>query len=158
MATCFLTWSSSQKEGLWHVNHPEIPSLVCGTIWFTTSGSLSGQYTNKTSCIQPHLATAFISTLQYSNTGKGLLIPAEMCSERDSPLQPFVLPSPGQPELARLTCGAHLGPPVLTRKQKHSQTTPWAPSHPILHPRAGWLPLRPHSAVTWLAAGRLILF
>ena len=25
---------------------------------------------------------------------------------------------PGQPELARLTCGAHLGPPVLTRKQK----------------------------------------
>ena len=40
----------------------------------------------------------------------------------------------------------------------HSQTTPWAPSHPILHPRAGWLPLRPHSAVAWLAAGRLILF
>ena len=43
---------------------------------------------------------------------------AEMCSERDSPLEPFVLPAPGQPELARLTCGAHLGPPVLTRKQK----------------------------------------
>ena len=42
----------------------------------------------------------------------------EMCSERDSPLEPFVLPAPGQPELARLTCGAHLGPPVLTRKQK----------------------------------------
>ena len=41
-----------------------------------------------------------------------------MCSERDSPLEPFVLPAPGQPELARLTCGAHLGPPVLTRKQK----------------------------------------
>ena len=40
----------------------------------------------------------------------------------------------------------------------HSQTTPWAPSHPILHPRAGWLPLRPHSAVAWLAAGRLIIF
>ena len=40
----------------------------------------------------------------------------------------------------------------------HSQTTPWAPSRPILHPRAGWLPLRPHSAVPWLAAGRLILF
>ena len=32
----------------------------------------------------------------------------EMCSERDSPLEPFVLPAPGQPELARLICGAHL--------------------------------------------------
>ena len=42
----------------------------------------------------------------------------EMCSERDSPLGPFVLSAPGQPELARLTCGAHLGPPVLTREQK----------------------------------------
>ena len=41
-----------------------------------------------------------------------------MCSERDSPLEPFVLPAPGQPELARLICGAHLSPPVLTRKQK----------------------------------------
>ena len=41
-----------------------------------------------------------------------------MCSERDSPLEPFVLLAPGQPELARLICGAHLGPPVLTRKQK----------------------------------------
>ena len=43
---------------------------------------------------------------------------AEMCSERDSPLEPFVFPAPGQPELARLICGAHLSPPVLTRKQK----------------------------------------
>ena len=33
---------------------------------------------------------------------------SEMCSERDSPLEPFVLPAPGQPELARLICGAHL--------------------------------------------------
>ena len=41
-----------------------------------------------------------------------------MCSERDSPLEPFVLPAPGQPELARLICGTHLSPPVLTRKQK----------------------------------------
>ena len=41
-----------------------------------------------------------------------------MCSERDSPLEPFVLPAPGQPEFARLICGAHLGAPVLTRKQK----------------------------------------
>ena len=41
-----------------------------------------------------------------------------MCSERDNPLEPFVLPAPGQPELARLTCGAHLGPPVVTRKPK----------------------------------------
>ena len=48
----------------------------------------------------------------------------EMCSERDSPLQPFVLPAPGQPELARLICGAHLSPPVLTRKQKR----PWVNS------------------------------
>ena len=46
------------------------------------------------------------------------LVGAEMCSERDSPLEPFVLPAPGQPELARLICGAHLSPPVLTRKQK----------------------------------------
>ena len=44
-----------------------------------------------------------------------------MCSERDSPLEPFVLPAPGQPELAQLTCGAHLGPPVLTRKQKRQR-------------------------------------
>ena len=43
---------------------------------------------------------------------------AEMCSERDSPLEPFVLPAPGQPERARLICGAPLGPPVLSRKQK----------------------------------------
>ena len=41
-----------------------------------------------------------------------------MCSERDSPLESFVLPAPGQPELARLICGTQLGPPVLTRKQK----------------------------------------
>ena len=46
------------------------------------------------------------------------LVYSEMCSERDSPLEPFVLLAPGQPELARLICGAHLGPPVLTRKQK----------------------------------------
>ena len=35
-------------------------------------------------------------------------VKSEMCSERDSPLEPFVLPAPGQPELARLICGAHL--------------------------------------------------
>ena len=52
-----------------------------------------------------------------SATLKPWILP-EMCSERDSPLEPFVLPAPGQPELARLICGAHLGPPVLTRKQK----------------------------------------
>ena len=40
-----------------------------------------------------------------------LYVSAEMCSERDSPLEPFVLPAPGLPELARLTCGAHLGRP-----------------------------------------------
>ena len=43
---------------------------------------------------------------------------SEMCSERDSPLEPFVLPAPGQPELEWLICGVHLGPPVLTRKPK----------------------------------------
>ena len=52
------------------------------------------------------------------------MIQPEMCSERDSPLEPFVLPAPGQPELARLTCGAHLGPPVLTRKQKRPRVNP----------------------------------
>ena len=41
-----------------------------------------------------------------------------MCSERDSPLEPFVLPAPGQPELVRLICSAHLSPPVLNQKQK----------------------------------------
>ena len=46
----------------------------------------------------------------------------------------------------------------LVIAQWHSQTTPWAHSHPILHPRAGWRPLRTDSAVAWLAAGRLILF
>ena len=47
-----------------------------------------------------------------------LTIASEMCSERDSPLKSFVLPAPSQPELAWLICGTHLGPPVLTRKQK----------------------------------------
>ena len=51
----------------------------------------------------------------YDNT---TLVQAEMCSERDSPLEPFVLLAPGQPELARLICGTHLSPPVLTRKQE----------------------------------------
>ena len=46
------------------------------------------------------------------------LVPPQMYSERDSPLEPFVSPAPGQPELAWLICGAHLSPPVLTRKQK----------------------------------------
>ena len=49
-----------------------------------------------------------------------------MCSERDSPLELFVLPAPGQPELARLTCGTHLGPPVLTRKQKRPRVNSFA--------------------------------
>ena len=57
------------------------------------------------------------STTDKANSFLGFLRPG-MCSERDSPLEPFVLLAPGQPELARLICGAHLGPPVLTRKQK----------------------------------------
>ena len=61
--------------------------------------------------------TGGIYQLPYGNTVFLYLIP-EMCSERDSPLEPFVLPAPGQPELARLTGGATLSPPVLTRKQK----------------------------------------
>ena len=56
--------------------------------------------------------------MSYQVSHQGSLLP-EMCSERDSPLEPFFLPAPGQPELARLICGTHLSPPVLTRKQKH---------------------------------------
>ena len=37
---------------------------------------LSGQHTNKTSCIHPHPATAFISTLQYSKKEKELVFTA----------------------------------------------------------------------------------
>ena len=43
--------------------------------------------------------------LNYHTDG---LVQAKMCSERDSPLELFVLPAPGQPELARLICGGHL--------------------------------------------------
>ena len=66
------------------------------------------------------LLTSLISIprIRYDQGFSDISIYAEMCSERDSPLEPFVLPAPGQPELARLICGAHLGPPVLTRKQK----------------------------------------
>ena len=65
----------------------------------------------------PAIVTDCVLCSIYINLDSHLVI-SEMCSERDSPLEPFVLPAPGQPELARLTCGAHLGPPELTRKQK----------------------------------------
>ena len=68
---------------------------------------LRGAQVNETSMITAFGSLTLVDT-----------VVTEMCSERDSPLEPFVLPAPGQPELARLTCGAHLGPPVLTRKQK----------------------------------------
>ena len=45
-----------------------------------------------------------------NQTFVGVSFRTEMCSDRDGPLEPFVLPAPGQPELARLTCGAHLPP------------------------------------------------
>ena len=62
--------------------------------------------------------TLYLSRSTWCHKSWLWLVCSEMCSERDSPLEPFVLPAPGQPELARFTCGAHLGPPVLTRKQK----------------------------------------
>ena len=61
---------------------------------------------------------AMLADQQINVHRKNLNVYAEMCSERDSPLEPFALPAPGQPELVRLICGAHQGPPVLTQKQK----------------------------------------
>ena len=71
---------------------------------------------------------------------------AEMCSERDSPLEPFVLPAPGQPELARLTCGAHLGPPVLTRKQKRPRVNSLVCDRAAAFCAAG-----PPEALSWMS-------
>ena len=73
-------------------------------------------------------------------------VPAEMCSERDSPLEPFVLPAPGQPELARLTCGAHLGPPVLTRKQKRPRVNSLVCDRAAVFCAAG-----PPEALSWMS-------
>ena len=70
----------------------------------------------------------------------------EMCSERDSPLEPFVLPAPGQPELARLTCGAHLGPPVLTRKQKRPRVNSLVCDRAAAFCAAG-----PPEALSWMS-------
>ena len=69
-----------------------------------------------------------------------------MCSERDSPLEPFVLPAPGQPELARLTCGAHLGPPVLTRKQKRPRVNSLVCDRAAAFCAAG-----PPEALSWMS-------
>ena len=69
-----------------------------------------------------------------------------MCSERDSPLEPFVLPAPGQPELARLTCGAHLGPPVLTRKQKRPRVNSLVCDRAAVFCAAG-----PPEALSWMS-------
>ena len=71
---------------------------------------------------------------------------SEMCSERDSPLEPFVLPAPGQPELARLTCGAHLGPPVLTRKQKRPRVNSLVCDRAAVFCAAG-----PPEALSWMS-------
>ena len=73
-------------------------------------------------------------------------ITSEMCSERDSPLEPFVLPAPGQPELARLTCGAHLGPPVLTRKQKRPRVNSLVCDRAVAFCAAG-----PPEALFWMS-------
>ena len=70
----------------------------------------------------------------------------EMCSERDSPLEPFVLPAPGQPELAQLTCGAHLGPPVLTRKQKRPRVNSLVCDRAAVFCAAG-----PPEALSWMS-------
>ena len=70
----------------------------------------------------------------------------EMCSERDSPLEPFVLPAPGQPELARLTCGAHLGPPALTRKQKRPRVNSLVCDRAAAFCAAG-----PPEALSWMS-------
>ena len=69
-----------------------------------------------------------------------------MCSERDSPLEPFVLPAPGQPELAQLTCGAHLGPPVLTRKQKRPRVNSLVCDRAAVFCAAG-----PPEALSWMS-------
>ena len=69
-----------------------------------------------------------------------------MCSERDSPLEPFVLLAPGQPELARLTCGAHLGPPVLTRKQKRPRVNSLVCDRAAAFCAAG-----PPEALSWMS-------
>ena len=69
-----------------------------------------------------------------------------MCSERDSPLEPFVLSAPGQPELARLTCGAHLGPPVLTRKQKRPRVNSFVCDRAAAFCAAG-----PPEALSWVS-------
>ena len=61
---------------------------------------------------------------------------AKMCSERDSPLEPFVLPAPGQPELARLTCGAHLGPSVLDVSPGHAGRRAWTRANESSQPAA----------------------
>ena len=71
---------------------------------------------------------------------------AEMCSERDSPLEPFVLPALGQPELAQLTCGAHLGPPVLTRKQKRPRVNSLVCDRAAVFCAAG-----PPEALSWMS-------
>ena len=71
---------------------------------------------------------------------------SEMCSERDSPLEPFVLPAPGQPELARITCGAHLGPPVLTRKQKRPRVNSLVCDRATAFCAAG-----PPEALSWMS-------
>ena len=69
-----------------------------------------------------------------------------MCSERDSRLEPFVLPAPDQPELARLTCGAHLGPPVLTRKQKRPRVNSLVCDRAAAFCAAG-----PPEALSWMS-------
>ena len=69
-----------------------------------------------------------------------------MCSERDSPLEPFVLPAPGQPELAQLTCGAHLSPPVLTRKQKRPRVNSLVCDRAAVFCAAG-----PPEALSWMS-------
>ena len=53
---------------------------------------------------------------------------------------------PGQPELARLTCGAHLGPPVLTRKQKRPRVNSLVCDRAAVFCAAG-----PPEALSWMS-------
>ena len=46
----------------------------------------------------------------------------------------------------------------LRKLTKSYPDHPWAPSHHMLHPRAGWSPFPPSQLVAWLAAAWLILF
>ena len=95
------------------------PVSVYGTGWYRNDVQ------NGTVCYLSNTGNTVSEQYQflpYNSTGT---VPSStVMFTGDSPFEPFVLPAPGQPEFARLICGTHLGPPVLTRKQKR----PWVNS------------------------------